>query len=170
MNEQFCLELLNCQDQLRNYIATMVIDRTAVDDVLQDTNAVLCNKWDEYQLGTDFASWACRIAYYQVLALRRDTARSKLRFSDECLALVASHAEEQSLRISERLKFLRECLKRLSPDQMTLLRRRYYQAAQVEKIAKETGKSTAAIVNQLYRIRKKLQTCVEYGLRTESLS
>ena len=45
------------------------------DDVLQDVNRIPWEKADEYEAGTNFAAWANRVAYFQVLTLRQQKAR-----------------------------------------------------------------------------------------------
>lgn len=42
-------------------------DWNQADDILQETMSVLWNKFDQYVIGTDFLSWALKVAHFQVL-------------------------------------------------------------------------------------------------------
>jgi len=69
--DQIVQLLTNVQQQLTRYVRTLVPNRTDAEEVLQETNLFVWRHADEFELGTNFAAWACRIAYYQVLTFRR---------------------------------------------------------------------------------------------------
>ena len=73
------LVLLMTQHQRRifSYIYTLVPDRHSAEDILQETSLVICEKFSDFRTGTDFAAWACQIAWWQVRAARTKFARSK---------------------------------------------------------------------------------------------
>ena len=50
------LVLLITQHQRRifSYIYTLVPDRYAADDILQETSLVICEKFGDFRVGTDF--------------------------------------------------------------------------------------------------------------------
>ena len=64
----------------------------------------------------------------------------------------------------EREQALRECLRKLKPEQRELIEQRYRDEASIEKISRHTDKSETAVYQLLYRIRKALQDCVQLTL------
>ena len=58
------------------HIRALVPNGTDADEVFQETNLTLWQKFDQYRPDTDFRAWACRIAYYKVLKLRDRQIRS----------------------------------------------------------------------------------------------
>src|SRR6185436_5305722 len=85
------LVLLMTQHQRRifAYIYTLVPDRHAAEDILQETSLVICEKFHEFKTGTDFVAWANQIAWWQVRATRTKFARSKVVFDDAVLEKIA---------------------------------------------------------------------------------
>lgn len=71
MNSPEFLQLLTShQSRIYAYILSLVFDRTQADDLLQETNAVLWRKAEEFETGTNFVAWAFQIAYYEVMQQR----------------------------------------------------------------------------------------------------
>ena len=62
------------------YIHTLVPSRSDAEDILQETSVTICEKFQNFQLGTNFYSWACQIAYWKVRAARKKFATAKSRF------------------------------------------------------------------------------------------
>ena len=52
------------QRQIFSYIYTLVPNRPDAEDLLQETSLVICEKFREFEVGTDFVAWACQIAYW----------------------------------------------------------------------------------------------------------
>src|SRR6186997_1615582 len=84
------------QQRIYSYIFTLVPRRADADDLLQETSLVICEKFDEFEEGTDFVAWACQIAYWRVRYSRQKFARGKVLFSQELLDAVAKTAAEMS--------------------------------------------------------------------------
>ncbi|MEK9783748.1 MAG: sigma-70 family RNA polymerase sigma factor, partial [Opitutales bacterium] len=87
----FSQKLVRIQRALYSYILCLLPNRTDAEDVLQETNLVLCKKFPEYDETGNFQAWAFRIAKFQVMAHLTRHRRSKICFSNE---LVESLAEE----------------------------------------------------------------------------
>src|SRR5215467_3194349 len=80
------------QRQIFSYIYTLVPDRHDAEDLLQETSVVICEKFDDFEDGTDFVAWACQIAYWRIRYARQKYARSKVVFNQEILDAVAQTA------------------------------------------------------------------------------
>ena len=166
---EFVQRLTGCQAHLYAYIMTLLLDANRADDVLQQTNLVIWEKIDEFVGVDNFEARACKVAYYQVLASRRDASREhgRLLFDDTVLENVAQAASRQMSRFDGYLSALRDCVSRLSKRQRELIRLRYMSGGSVNAIAAERSESPDATSALLYRIRKKLLACIQYKIPRE---
>jgi DNA-directed RNA polymerase specialized sigma24 family protein len=83
------------QRQIFGYIYALVPNRYDAEDLLQETSLVICEKFNEFEDGTDFVAWACQIAYWRIRYSRQIFARSKVVFIQEILDAVAQTAKWQ---------------------------------------------------------------------------
>src|SRR4051812_12731478 len=83
------------QQKLYVYILSLLGNPTDADEVLQNTNLVLWRKAADFHFGTCFSAWACRLAYYEVLAFRKQRGRSRLNFNQELLDTLAEEAVDR---------------------------------------------------------------------------
>ena len=82
--------------RIYGYILTLLPNWADADDVFQDTNRVLWEKFPEFEPGTDFFAWSMRVAQYQVMNYRQKQQRSKLVFSEDFIQTVAEKAEQEA--------------------------------------------------------------------------
>ena len=87
------------QRQIFGYIYTLVPDRSAAEDLLQETSLVVCEKFEEFEEGTDFVSWACQIAYWRVRYSRQKYVRSKVVFDQDIVEVVAQTANAEDVGV-----------------------------------------------------------------------
>jgi RNA polymerase sigma-70 factor (ECF subfamily) len=163
--EQFVERLGSCQDRLFAYILMLLSNREAALDVLQETNLVLWRKAAEFDRRQDFAAWACRIAYFQVLAWYRDKNRDRLIFDQQLLDQLSAEAEPLSGEITDRCRALRRCMVRLSDHMRDLLKHRYELNWSIKQIAGKFSQSPGAVATSLCRARHELLSCIEDVLR-----
>ncbi|MEZ5303933.1 MAG: sigma-70 family RNA polymerase sigma factor [Verrucomicrobiales bacterium] len=159
--EEIVQNLLAMQPRLRGYIRTLVPSTADGEDVLQETNMVIWRKAEDFEPGTNFSAWACKIAYFQVLAFRQRMARSKLTFDGELLEQIAEEAEEVADEFSPRREALRACLNALTDSQQRMLQLRYAHGGGIERIAEEFDRPLGSVRQALYRIRGRLAECIE---------
>lgn len=162
--DEFALRVINLQDRLSAYIYALVLNQELTHDILQRTNVVLLEKRDDYREEASFAAWACRIAYFEVLAARRDYQRERLIFDDDVLASLATFGETATAKIDDRLEALLECLAALPVAQREIILKRYQAGGSVQRLAEHLKRTPAAISNHLYRLRSRLLDCVRRKL------
>ena len=138
-----------------------------VDDVLQDINAVLWEKAEEFKPGTDFWAWASQIARYKVLNQLRSYGRERLVFDLATVEQLADVAEHRLKELNDRREALEECLNKLAPPQRQLIDLRYIDGHAIDRIAETVGRSAGAIRQTLYRIRAVLLECIQRRLSSE---
>ena len=162
----FVTQLVQAQRRLYAYILTLVPSLPDADDVLQETNTVLLRKQQEFQPGTHFAAWACRVAYYEVCAHYKRQRRDLLclPFDERLLERLATAADERYDQQERTLSALEHCLESLSDEDRRLVTLRYRQDSSADQLAEVTGRTPGAVRQVLYRIRKSLLDCVQRRL------
>ncbi|MGB6221399.1 sigma-70 family RNA polymerase sigma factor [Haloferula sp.] len=152
------------QPEIHRYVLSLLPDRMLADDVIQETNLVLWRKASDYDPAQPFLPWAFGIAFNQIRAARRDSARDRHVFDDELVEILAAEAHQApgELEMSEALE---SCLAKLPPKQRQLILDRYQPGASVQEIAASLSKSPTALSLTLLRIRKSLELCIERQLK-----
>ena len=168
---QFIHDLTDWQNRLFGYLVTLVGNVHDARDVLQEANLVMWRRMDTFTPGTDFGAWARRCAYFQAKAFFRDRKRGPGLLEEEVLELIAAVQVEQhpALDESEQTLALRDCLAQLDDEQRNLMKKRYQDQVQLQKLAAERGKSESAMKMTLLRIREMLHGCITAKLK-ESMS
>lgn len=162
--DEFVLNIIDVQRRLSAYVYSLVLDEETTREVVQRTNVVLLEKRQQYEPGTQFSAWAMKVAYYEILAVRRDRGRERLLFDDEVLARLAEAGEQAVFASDDRLEALMACLASLPYRQRELVLRRYQAENSVKQLADQMRKTPAAISNLLYRTRAQLLECVRRKL------
>lgn len=163
--DRFVGLLTASQPALYACILSLLPDRLAAHDVLQETNLTLWRKAADFEHGTNFLAWASRIARNHVLNHRRKLRRDRLVFDE---GLFAELCERQAARADDASRYaemLRECLGKLQDDQRKLVEERYSPGGSVKQIAESRSQTAGAVSQMLYRIREALMNCVARGLR-----
>lgn len=155
------------QYQIHRYLLSLVPNPDEADDLYQQTNLFLWREFDRFQEGTNFVSWACAVAYHEVLAWRKRKAREKLVFSEEFLTAVSSELVAGADRIETRSQVLVRCVEKLPAHHRELIELRYGKQGRVEEISRHTGRTIESIYRMLSRIRRGLQECVTRTMELE---
>ena len=155
----FSRKLSGLQRSLYAYILTLLPNRTDAEDVLQDTNLILCRKASEYDPKGHFQGWAFQIARYQVMAHITKSKRSRLQFSNEIIEALAAE-ELDTKRIALNQKALQLCYDLLPDHMKRIARLRFREDSQLKDIAKKVGRPLGSVSATLHRIRINLMECV----------
>ena len=169
-HDEFVLSLVDAQPRLSGYIYSLVLDDELCRDILQKTNLILVEKKSDFQPGTNFLAWACRTAFFEVLADRRDRGRDRHLFNDEMLQVLAVETEKLLETDDQRMDALGECLALLPENYRELILARYRPGGSVAVLATALDKTPAAVSSLLSRIRRRLADCVERRLKEWSLA
>lgn len=150
------------QRLLHDFIFAIFPDHTSVDDVCQETNRVLWEKRDQFELGTNFRAWARKIAHFQTLShLKRIKRKSWLRFDSDLVQALAETYQENDEHREKRAKAMKECRKLLSPEDQRLLNMRYESNLSQREISLKTARTEGALKQVFLRIRNQLRKCVK---------
>jgi len=162
--ESFVRLLGQNQRRVFLYVMSLVPDWNDAEEIIQETNLVLWREFHQFQPGTNFAAWACRIALNQTLAWRKRKQRDRLQFSAAFLEAIAEESASEADRLEERARILARCIEKLPDRHRLLLRIRYSEGRGVDAISRELGRSVDAVYRALSRIRQTLQDCVSQTL------
>lgn len=161
-------QVTQSQRTLYGVLWSLLRDPHDVDDVLQETNAVLWQKAHEFDESREFLPWALKIAQFQVLAFRKRQQRSRLVLDEQLMAALVDQSVQDAEQVELRRRALRGCLKKLSDEHRRLITRRYEPGGSVNELAAEQGKAPKAVSEMLRRIRASLLDCVERTLAGEA--
>ena len=153
------------ESRLRSYVLSMVPRWTDAEEVMQDANLILWQKFDTFTSGGNFFAWACQVARFKVMEFRRARGRQKVIFSDDLVDLLADEGVRVANQFSDRQVALESCLSKLRDDQRKLLFLRYEQGNTVEEIAGQLTRSVEAVAKSLTRLRNLLHDCITRALR-----
>lgn len=166
-SDEFTALLTEHRHRLRAFVLTLVSDRGDVDEVLQETNLILWQKFNEFAPGSNFFAWAATVARYQVLKCHERRGKERLMFQPATLEAIAEEAISNNEVLEARRRMLGACMETLSNTQRELLGERYRQGATICLLAQQRGLSVAAIYQQLSRVRRRLSDCITRRLQAE---
>ena len=159
--EELVTQITTSQKALFAYISTLLGSAGDVDDVLQEVNLVLWRRGHEFDGRGQFLTWACHIAYLQVLAHCKRLRRERHTYFDEgVLADLAVCVAKEVERIDAQLEALRACLGKLPSSQRRLILCRYEAGGSVQNLASELDRPASSVSVTLHRIRKLLSDCI----------
>ena len=167
--DEFVALLTQSQPKLFGFIGRMVIDRTDTDDVLQETNMALWKMADQFQEGTDFVAWACRVAYFRILEHRTAAKKFRIRLADKMLELLASAALDENRldslvdaeQFEARRSALATCLDEMPARNRGLLLDYYDKGRSLGDIGTSLGRNANAVAQLFHRIRAALRACMK---------
>ncbi|HWL10206.1 MAG TPA: sigma-70 family RNA polymerase sigma factor [Planctomicrobium sp.] len=158
---------LEHERRIHAFIVSVLGNLADADDVLQETGLLLWQKFDQFEPGTDFLAWACRIAQFRSLKSLEKRRQSRLTFRPEVLEAVYEEVRLTGPLLETRHQALVRCLDRLPSGDRDLLRLRYTEGFSPKEISTQVGRSVHAIYKSLNRIREALLSCIERRLTGE---
>lgn len=147
-----------------SYTLALLPDRTEAEEAFAETSVVLWREFARFEPGTDFAAWACAIAFNQVRTQRRKMRDDRLVFSDALIAKLSDQRIERADTIDRRTEALAACRQKLSEIDADLLERRYAGNASFADVADELGRPRNTVYKALQRIRRSLMECIDSTL------
>jgi RNA polymerase sigma-70 factor, ECF subfamily len=152
------------QNLIRNFIISLLPGAPGVDDVFQNTNAVIWRKRESFEMGSNFRAWALSIARFQAMAhLQQLRRRRWVSLDSDVAELIADDLEDRPDKRDAELKLaaLEDCLSKLRPKDRELLVQRYWHRTRLQDFAVVSGRSVSTLKVTLFRLRAGLKRCVE---------
>lgn len=162
---QFSELLQESRSRVFGLIYALVLNLADTEDLFQQTSALLWEKFDQYEPGTDFTSWALRVARFKAANFLRSRYREQKRFTNAAVEnLYQVSLGMVDVGQQERLDALSGCLGKLRTSDRKLVEKCYGRGQQIREIAESEGKTANALYAALYRIRQSLLDCMNRKL------
>ncbi|WP_197442957.1 sigma-70 family RNA polymerase sigma factor [Lignipirellula cremea] len=156
---------------VRTWLSVHAPPGVDVDDLAQRSFLAAFTRLNEYTPGTHFTAWLLAITRFQ---LRTETTRLRriadyhTRYAPDLLQRALDQRSEETPEIwSTRLEHLQSCLRCLDKSLRQYITWRYADNLPLEEMASRCDRSVGAIKKQLWKIRQKLQQCVESRMEHE---
>ena len=166
--ERFLDLLASHEAQLLGFMCAIVPGYQDAEDVFQQTVLTMWQKFDEFEPGTNFVAWGCRIGRNKAMNLLQARNCSYLDQDILDLLVAAQEQEEPELRQARR-RALPDCLSKLSEKDRQLVQAAYAHRQTIKSVAVEAGRSAGGVYNSLARIRASLFRCINATLAREGL-
>ena len=147
-----------------SYIYSAMANKTAADDIFQETGIVLWKKFSEFKEGTSFLHWANAIAYFKIKEYRRKSTNDKLVLSEDLVTQLNEQAENLQEGLNRRQRQMNTCLEKLPDHNKSMVKGFYEEKKSANQLAEESGRSIFAIRKSIHKIRKKLFECIDHSL------
>lgn len=147
-----------------SYTLALLPDRTEAEEAFAETSVVLWREFARFEPGTDFAAWACAIAFNQVRTHRRKMRDDRLVFSDALLKKLGQQRIERAQTIDRRAQALATCRQKLNEVDADLLERCYAGTATFAEVADQLGRPRNTVYKAQQRIRRALMDCIDHTL------
>lgn len=162
--EDFIRLFTQAQRSLYLSILPLVQTTNDADEVLQETNVVILNKWSQFEPGTNFLAWCRAIARLEVFRFRRSRHHRMHLLGDDVIDLLARQIEEHSGDLELRRSALSECLGKLRDSDRELIQRRYAPGATGDDVAQQLGRPANSVYQSIGRVRRVLLECIRRRL------
>ncbi len=160
--QQF-VELLGAHERLVfRYIYSLTASWDDAEEIMQRVRVRLWQQFENYDEEKSFAGWARAIAYYLVLAYRKE--KSRRVFSESVLEQLKMTYDDATEDLDARHEAMLDCLEKLSLEKRELVADYYSGHGAIESVAEKLGMTVAALRQSLYRVRKKLHQCIQIKL------
>ena len=150
------------------FCVKMLGDRSAAQDVMQETFLRVYENRDRLVKTNSFKSWVFTIARNQCLNyLRRHKRQVSIDDTVVKATLRVGQGQEAHLEKSEQIALVNEYLRMLSDDYREVLILREYQNLSYEEIAAVTRSTLSAVKSRLFKARRKLGEYMKPVLQRE---
>jgi RNA polymerase sigma-70 factor, ECF subfamily len=158
------------KNEIFGFIFCMVHSLQDAEDIFQQAVITMWNKFDQFEPGSNFLPWACRIARYKALNFIKSKRRARVYFSEDLISELAEQEAEQTEALEARLRALATCRQKLSSGDQALLALCYGDSGTIRDAAERIGRPVGSVYDSLSRIRRALYLCIERTLAQEGFA
>jgi RNA polymerase sigma-70 factor, ECF subfamily len=173
MKPELATEFLANRHLLMSFISGLVRDVHEAEDIFQEVWIRLANAAENGTVIENQLKWCRGVARNLILHYWRDQRTSKV-IADSDLLVFLNYVElaydEREItpdNWTDRQQALHDCVTSLPDKWRQLLKLKYDEQCSIAEICERMGKSSAAIVKALLRLRTALAACVEKKLRLQ---
>jgi RNA polymerase sigma-70 factor (ECF subfamily) len=163
-NNRFSELIAQHQSAIYAYLFAIVQDWEDANDLYQTTCLILWRKFDSFQPGTSFFSWAREVAKIEARNFLK-RRKPSVSVSDELVdALTDMTVDVPGDDNESSLVALQRCRKKLSDADQELLQLRYMEDLDTHDIAERLERLQSNVCRSLNRIRRALLQCIKVEL------
>mgnify|MGYP000260780596 CR=1 FL=1 len=163
-HDRFTELFVRNQAAVYRYIVTLVPNRSDADDLFQETNLTLWQKWSHYDTTRPFLPWACGIALNHIRNFWRKRHDVVCILDPDLVAGLSELRFKDNELLEQRQKALTQCIEKLPSRQRQLLHCYYGHSDTIKAIVSREGQRPESLYKRLERIRKFLYECVNRSL------
>ena len=150
--------------RIRNYIRSMGVASSAVDDIAQDALVVAFKQFDTFEPGTSFPAWVNTIARNVFWGSSRKKTRRARILNETVTDLLVSSDPYQELANQDdsswELSALQTCMERIPEDYREMVTQRYAEGVEANQLAENLGIVPSTLRQRLHRLRQALKDCI----------
>ena len=159
-NQRSFVELYSSNySRIKYTILSLVPNVNEADDIMQETSRVMWEKFDQFEVGTNFVAWAVTIARYQVMSYRMKY-NSRVSLSPDIIDMLVEESSNQMADEQQRIMALRNCLEKLEEKDLKLIKNRFEHNKTAKVLSKENGVAMNTIYRHESRILSLLFSCI----------
>jgi RNA polymerase sigma-70 factor (ECF subfamily) len=143
------------------YFRASLRDFHQAEDLLQETAAVVAEKFTTYDPSRSFVSWVLGVARNKLLHYLRTHSNDRHVFDEDTIREITDMYAEVEPEGSVMAAALETCIDRVSGRPRKVLEMRYIRELTPAQIAGQTGMNANAVAVMLHRIRRALRECIE---------
>lgn len=166
---RFVQLLTDHQAVIRGYLRTLIPNESDIRDVQQNTNLVLWERRETFELGSNFKAWAFAIARFRAMEHRTKLQReNRLVFDPDLIGLLdGAYHEKSADSVENEYRALSHCLGRLNAKDRALIDARYTSKIPLAEYAVSDGRAEPSLRVTLNRLRTLLRDCMNKQLAGE---
>lgn len=153
------------QGRIYAYVLSLVGNYSDSDDIMQDTISVMWRQFKDFELGSDFAAWGIKIAYFKILQYRRQQKKHGIiQYNDEVFEELPSLAVKNSENLNNQTETLKKCLKQLrnfKKQYFIVITLKYFEDSDAKDIAERIGVSISNVYKRMSRAYGYLLVCMK---------
>ncbi|MCM8527957.1 MAG: sigma-70 family RNA polymerase sigma factor [Lentisphaeraceae bacterium] len=149
------------QRKIYSYIYNHVCNPVDTDDVMQQTSVALWENFEQFEEGSNFLAWACKVAHFRILRYRQKKKRSRLVLSDEIFTLLDKEYNNRLSELESRTKALSECLKELHPEDRKIFETVYNKELSIKEAASQLSRKVKGLYKLMSKLKDRLKLCVD---------
>ncbi len=162
---------LQRQRALAAYAYTLCQDWEVVEEAVQEAALFICNRWEDFEPGTDFNAWTRTVVRFRCLEVLRRRQRSRmvsLEIPQVAAAIPDGVWDRHADRDGEYKDALTDCIQALPDRHRAMIEMRYMNRHDCGVIAESLKTSIESVYMALSRIRRRLRDCVSQRMAGES--
>jgi RNA polymerase sigma-70 factor (ECF subfamily) len=155
--DEFDYNLKKYKTKLLANLYSITNHKSDIEDIFQRASVTMWKKYDTFETGTSFYSWAFKILKYELFNFARSAKRNPVVCDDSVFTAVSvSVMVEDPIRNTDLLIKLEAAMDRLSESSRKLVHMVYVEGVDIGTAAKMVGRSRRTCYNKISQIRQLL--------------